>query len=180
MHSNDAKVTPKANVSTAGAIDKLVDTRIKDVKPSGMTMQYAAPEVLMSTQVQHGLYGEGQHSQRILINGCAADMWSFGCVLYELLTGCKAFPLPDKDSSQTSSSSHSSSSSRSRASSHSSSSSKSTSGSICWQCGQAMDSQVTWVRLASSSTLILLKRTHSLQYTAFCCVVKLPICLDLP
>ena len=32
-----------------------------------------------------------------MVNGCLADMWSFACILYEMLTGEKLFELEDEE-----------------------------------------------------------------------------------
>ena len=58
------------------------DVRVKDVKPIGATTPYAAPELLCSIQRQWENDEEG-----VMINGPAADIWSFGCVCYQMLTG---------------------------------------------------------------------------------------------
>ena len=71
-----------------------VDLSITDVKPAGCTVPYAAPEVLKSLQLQVMGAPDGQNG--VLVNGCAADMWSYGCIMYEMLTGCKPF-LPAEE-----------------------------------------------------------------------------------
>ncbi|DBA75903.1 TPA: hypothetical protein ACH3X2_008965 [Trebouxia sp. C0005] len=58
------------------------DVRVKDVKPIGTTTPYAAPELLCFIQRQWEDDEEG-----VMINGPAADIWSFGCVCYQMLTG---------------------------------------------------------------------------------------------
>lgn len=61
------------------------DAQAADIQPQGATALYAAPELLRSLQVQY----EGALSRQpgVLINGCAADWWATGVVLYKLLTG---------------------------------------------------------------------------------------------
>ncbi len=63
----------------------VADVKAMDIEPQGATAPYAAPELLQSLQLQY----EGATSRRpgVLINGCAADWWAIGVVLYELLTG---------------------------------------------------------------------------------------------
>lgn len=69
-----------------------IDRSIKDVKPPGATCAYACPEQLCSLQLQ--FEGAKDDEDGVMINGCLADMWSFACVLYEMLTGVMPF-LPD-------------------------------------------------------------------------------------
>ena len=77
---------------TAGPELLLVDASIKDVKPAGATPPYASPEVLRSLKLQ--FEGAKDDEEGVMINGCLADMWACGCILYEMLTGEKPF-LPD-------------------------------------------------------------------------------------
>ncbi|DBA76042.1 TPA: hypothetical protein ACH3X2_008879 [Trebouxia sp. C0005] len=62
-----------------------VDIRTKDVKPAGATTPYASPELLYSIQRQWE--GDEDDEEGVMINGPAADIWSFGCVCYQMLTG---------------------------------------------------------------------------------------------
>ena len=62
-----------------------MDVHIKDVKPTGASTAYAAPEVLDSLQIQW--MGAEDDDMGVMVNGPAADLWSFGCVCYEMLTG---------------------------------------------------------------------------------------------
>ena len=60
------------------------DPYVMDVIPQGATAAYASPELLESLQMQF----VGQDSPSALqINGSAADWWSSGVVVYEVLTG---------------------------------------------------------------------------------------------
>ena len=68
---------------------------IKDVKPTGATAPYASPEVLRSLMLQ--FEGAKDDEEGVMIVGCLADMWSLGCIMYEMLTGDKPF-LPEDDS----------------------------------------------------------------------------------
>ncbi|KAL0055633.1 hypothetical protein WJX82_002653 [Trebouxia sp. C0006] len=70
-----------------------VGVRTKDVKPTGATTSYTAPELLRSLQRQWE--GAEDDEDFVMINGPAADIWSFACVCYEMLTGDLPF-LPDQ------------------------------------------------------------------------------------
>ena len=76
-------------VVTAGPVCGTIDRSIKDVKPPDATCAYACPEQLRSLQFQ--FEGAEDDEDGVMINGCLADMWSFACVLYQLLTGVLPF-----------------------------------------------------------------------------------------
>ena len=71
----------------------MLDQGAKDVKPPGATAPYVSPEVLRSLKLQ--FEGANDDEDGVLVNGGVADMWSFACILYEMLTGEKPF-LPTK------------------------------------------------------------------------------------
>lgn len=82
---------------TAGPQSLVVDVSIKDVVPTGATAPYASPEVLHSLKLQ--FQGAQNDEEGIMINGCLADMWACGCILYQMLTGAKPFLPKETDAS---------------------------------------------------------------------------------
>ena len=62
-----------------------IDVCTRDVKPIGATTPYAPPELLRSLQRQWE--GAEGNEEFVMINGPAPDIWSFGCVCYQTLTG---------------------------------------------------------------------------------------------
>ncbi|KAL3153761.1 Serine/threonine-protein kinase brsk1 [Trebouxia sp. C0010 RCD-2024] len=85
------------NAVTAGPQSLVVDVSIKDVVPTGATAPYASPEVLHSLKLQ--FQGAQNDEEGIMINGCLADMWACGCILYQMLTGAKPFLPKETDAS---------------------------------------------------------------------------------
>ncbi len=71
----------------------LVDCAVRDVLPRGHAFGASSPE-LMSAAIKAKM---GILDDNSKINGCAADMWSAGNVLYEMLTNHRAFnpEIPD-------------------------------------------------------------------------------------
>ena len=73
--------------SIAKYLPMLADNAVQDVLPQGHAFGASAPEVMSASEkVKKGLTDD-----QCKINGCAADMWSAGTVLYEMLTGQRAF-----------------------------------------------------------------------------------------
>ena len=64
-----------------------INHHARSVLPTGVCVAYGAPEHLRSVQLQR--QGRWEHEEA-LINGPAADMWSFGAVVYEMVTCCSA------------------------------------------------------------------------------------------
>ena len=84
----------RLHAMTAGSTRGTVEVCIKDVKPPGATAPYASPEVLRSLKLQ--FEGAEDDEEGVMVNGCLADMWSYACILYEMLTGEMPF-LPEDD-----------------------------------------------------------------------------------
>jgi len=83
----------RQTLSGLPAEKRYVGVRTRDVKPTGATTPYAAPELLHSLQCQWE--GAEDDEEFVMINGPAADIWSFACICYEMLTGDLPF-LPDQ------------------------------------------------------------------------------------
>lgn len=63
------------------------DRAVRDVVPRGHAFGASSPELMTAAiKVKSGILDEDSR-----INGCAADMWSAGNVLYEMLTNHRAF-----------------------------------------------------------------------------------------
>ena len=64
-----------------------INYQAKSVLPTGVCCVYGAPEHLRSVQLQR----QGERDREgALINGPAADMWSFGAVVYEMVSCCSS------------------------------------------------------------------------------------------
>lgn len=65
------------------------------MKPPGATAPDASPPVLRSLKLQ--FEGAQDAEEGVMVNGCIAEMWSFACILYEMLTGEKPFMVEDEE-----------------------------------------------------------------------------------